>query len=443
MIPVDFPALRYVAPAGSSDESAVFSPEEQQVLDRINQKIAAQESLEQLVDFLFDAVQPILVADRIGVSFLEEDGARLVAHYTKASYEPLLLTKGYAEDLNGSSLETVLRSGRPRIIDDLERYLANHPSSASTRLLVREGVRASMTCPLVVDGRIAGMLFFSATRPHAYTEHHVRLHQAMAERLSQAVEKASRIEQLAQANKAYFEMLGFVSHELKSPLASIMADVSVLDGGYLGEMAPEQRVRLGRMRTKADYLLNLIREYLDLARIEGGELTIHPKASVDLVKDIVEPACDIVAPQADEKKMRVERKHPDQPALATCDPDLLKIVAVNFLGNAVKYGRDGGIVRVSVERAPDRFAVAVWNEGPGFPASQRGGLFRRFSRLDTPELRKRKGTGVGLYTSWRIVRLHGGRVGATSQEGAWAEFTFTVPQPLPSPEPGAQTPRES
>jgi signal transduction histidine kinase len=265
----------------------------------------------------------------------------------------------------------------------------------------------------------------------------------MAERLSQAVEKASRIEQLAQANKAYFEMLGFVSHELKSPLASIMADVSVLDGGYLGEMAPEQRVRLGRMRTKADYLLNLIREYLDLARIEGGELTIHPKASVDLVKDIVEPACDIVAPQADEKKMRVERKHPDQPALATCDPDLLKIVAVNFLGNAVKYGRDGGIVRVSVERAPDRFAVAVWNEGPGFPASQRGGLFRRFSRLDTPELRKRKGTGVGLYTSWRIVRLHGGRVGATSQEGAWAEFTFTVPQPLPSPEPGAQTPRKS
>jgi signal transduction histidine kinase len=443
MIPADSPALRYIAPVNPSAEPAVYSPEEQRVLGRINQKIAAQESLEQLVDFLFDAVQPIVVADRIGISFLEEDGARLVAHYTKAVYDPLLLTRGYAEDLSGSSLEAVLRSGRPRIIDDLERYLANHPSSASTRLLVREGVRSSMTCPLVVEGRIAGMLFFSATHPYAYTEHHVRLHQAMAERLSQAVEKASRIEQLAQANKAYFEMLGFVSHELKSPLASIMADVSVLDGGYLGELAPEQRVRLGRMRTKAEYLLNLIREYLDLARIEGGELTIHPRASVDIVKDIVEPACEIVAPQADEKKMRVERKYPEQPVLATCDPDLLKIVAVNLVGNAVKYGRDGGVVRVSVERAPDCFAVVVWNEGPGFPASQRGRLFRRFSRLDTVELRKRKGTGVGLYTSWRIVRLHGGRVGAASQEGEWAEFRFAVPQPLPSPESGARTVRES
>jgi signal transduction histidine kinase len=355
MVPLDSAALRYLDPTGSSGESASFSTEEQRVLDRINQKIAAKESLEQLVDYLFAEVQPIVAADRVGVSFVEEDGARLVAHYARAHYEPLLLKKGYAEDLNGSSLEAVLRSGRPRIIDDLERYLADHP--------------------------------------------------------------------------------------LKSPLASIVMDVSVLDGGYLGEMAPEQRDRLGRMRAKADYLLNLIREYLDLARVEGGELTINPQTSVDLVKDIVEPACDIVAAQADEKKMRVDQQFPDQPVLVTCDPELLKIVAVNFVGNAVKYGRDGGVVRVSVEQAADRIAVVVWNEGPGFPASQRGRLFRKFSRLDTVELKKRKGTGVGLYTSWRIVRLHGGRVDATSQEGAWAEFRFEIPQPLPSPESAAQAAR--
>jgi signal transduction histidine kinase len=81
------------------------------------------------------------------------------------------------------------------------------------------------------------------------------------------------------------------------------------------------------MARKPDFLLNLIREYLDLARFEGGERTFHPKASVDLVKDVVEPA------------------------LVTCDPDLLKIVAVIFAGNAVKYGRDSGIVRVSVPRS--------------------------------------------------------------------------------------------
>ena len=92
--------------------------------------------------------------------------------------------------------------------------------------------------------------------------------------------------------------------------------------------APRRGSRqVARIARKPDFLLNLIRECLDLARIEGGELTIYPKASVDLVKDVVEPA------------------------LVTCDPDLLKIVAVIFVGNSVKYGRDGGTVRVSVPRS--------------------------------------------------------------------------------------------
>lgn len=431
MAPNDPSPFRYLSPVGTTVAGEPFSPGEQRVLDLVNQKIAGQDSLEQLVDFLFDTVQPVVAADRVAVTFLEEEGARLVAHYTKASYEPLLLKTGYSEDLRGSSLEAVIQDGRPRIIDDLERYLAEHPSSRSTRLLVREGVKSSMTCPLLVEGRVAGLLFFSARRAHAYSEHHARLHQAMAERLSQAVEKARRIEQLAQANQAYFEMLGFVSHELKSPLASIVMDVSVLDGGYLGELAPEQRRRLARMKARADYLINLIREYLDLARIEGGELLLRARDSVDLVKDVVEPACEIVAAQADEKKIRFDRVWSSDPVKVSCDPDLLKIVVVNFVGNAIKYGRDGGVVRVTVELDADRFGLSVWNEGPGFPASQRQRLFRKFSRLETPELLQRKGTGVGLYTSWRIVRLHGGRVDATSEEGAWAQFRFEIPQPLP------------
>ena len=138
------------------------------------------------------------------MSFVEEQGGRLAAHYARAHYDPLILKKGYTEDLAGSSLERVIASGRPRIIDDLERYLADHPASASTKLLVREGVRSSMTCPLLVDGRVAGLLFFSATRPHAYTEHHVRLHQAMAERLGQAVEKARRIERTRTGESGVF-----------------------------------------------------------------------------------------------------------------------------------------------------------------------------------------------------------------------------------------------
>ena len=182
--------LRYLDLPLPPDASTGFSPDEQRILGLINQKIAAQQSLEQLVDFLFESVQPIVTADRVGVSFVEEQGGRLVAHYARAHYDPLILKKGYAEDLAGSSLERVIASGRPRVIDDLERYLADHPASASTKLLVREGVRSSMTCPLPVEGRVAGLRFFSATRPHAYTERHVRLHGGRVDAASQEGEWA-------------------------------------------------------------------------------------------------------------------------------------------------------------------------------------------------------------------------------------------------------------
>jgi K+-sensing histidine kinase KdpD len=69
----------------------------------------------------------------------------------------------------------------------------------------------------------------------------------------------------------------------------------------------------------------------------------------------------------------------------------------------------------------------VWNEGPGFPESEKIRLFKRFSILQTPELARRKGHGVGLYVTWKIIMLHGGRIWADSKHGEWAVFTFEIP----------------
>ena len=93
---------------------------------------------------------------------------------------------------------------------------------------MREGVRSSLTCPLVVEGRVVGFLFRDSRRPQAFDAHHVQLEMAISERLSQAVEKAWRIEQLTAANHAYLEMLAFVSHEIKNPIASLVTDTRLL-----------------------------------------------------------------------------------------------------------------------------------------------------------------------------------------------------------------------
>ena len=417
----------YLEPHSERELMDRLSATEREILDTINRKVAARDSIESIVEFLFESARAVTPCDRVSVAFLDQD-ERLVSHTIKADYEPLCLTSGYVEDPRRGSLHDVLRHGRIRIIRDLERYLEDHPRSASTRLLLREGVRSSLTCPLAVEGRVIGALFRSARRPHAYEMSHAAFQQALAERLSQAVDKVRQIELLRAANEAYLEMLGFVTHELRSPVASMMANAQILHEGYLGSLSAEQEGTLRRIINSGEYLNVLIREYLDLARLEGHELAAEIDTDVDFSETLLAPTLDIIRPQWERKKMRFEQDVPaDLPPLRL-DPQLFKIVLVNLLGNAVKYGADGGRLRLRAAVENRTFTLSVWNEGPGFSPEERQRLFRKFSRLKNPELLKQKGTGVGLYTTWRIVKLHGGRIDARSEPGRWAEFFLEIPQ---------------
>ena len=436
-------AVRYVDPFHDARVLTPIGPEERTILRTVNQKIAARPSLRAIVDYLFDNTQPLIPCDRIGLAFVDEKGELVTSYYNRASYDKLYIDQDYSEALHGSSLQQVLESGQPRIIGDLEQYAVEHPRSRSSKLLVKEGVRSSLTCPLSVEGRIVGFIFRSSREPNTYHSRHIELQMAITERLSQAVEKAWRIEQLESLQYAYGQMLGFVSHELKSPVASMVTDAQILAQGYLGDLTPEQRAKVESMARKGQYLLSLVREYLDLARVEGGELTLAPRSRVDVMKEVVAEAVDLIRPQADAHGMQLMTCAPSPPLPSVCcDPTLLRIVLVNLLDNAVKYGNEGGDIRLSVEVLPDgkggeKLHVSVWNSGPGFSQKQRNKLFRRFSRLDDPALKSRRGTGVGLYNTWRIIQLHQGTITADSQHGEWAEFTFEIPAVADCPLPQA------
>ncbi|HPJ37188.1 MAG TPA: GAF domain-containing sensor histidine kinase [Spirochaetota bacterium] len=422
--------LVYLPSPDNYRTDAGFSEHEQTVLDHVNQKIAAGNSLEEIIDFLFSNTQSIFPCDRIGVAFIEENGKRMRLYFAKANYSPLYLEQGYAADIQGSSLKTVFQSLNPRIINNLDEYYKNNPRSESTRLLLREGVKSSMTCPLSVEGRPVGLLFRSSREPGAYTKDHVRLHLSIAERLSQAVEKAYRINQLQDAINSYMEMLGFVTHELKSPLASIITIAKTLSQGYFGELNPEHGKIIDRIISKAEYLHNLSMEYLNLSRFENQSMTLK-RQETNFIQDIVSPAIELVEPQISEKHIHLETHFPEGPVQIICDPDLMKIVTVNIVGNAVKYGNNGGNVTISIKMTDTVLRVSVRNEGPGFPEEKKKLLFRKFSRIDTPDLMQRKGSGIGLYVSWNIIQLHGGTIQADSAEGEWAEFTYEIPLQLP------------
>ena len=425
---------RYVDPFRDRQALTPITGEERTILRTVNQKIAARPSLRAIVDYLFDLTQGLIPCDRIGLAFVDERGERVTSYYNRASYAPLAIDTDYSEALQQTSLQEVLTTGQPRIIGDLELYLKARPKSRSTRRLVSEGVRSNLACPLSVEGRVVGFIFRSSRHTYEYRPRHIELQMAISERLSQAVEKAWRIEQLEDMNHAYTQMLGFVSHELKSPVASMVTDAQLMSQGYLGDVSEVQQTKLDGIVRKGKYLLGLVNEYLDLARIEGMELHADLHSHVNVNDDIIGEAIDLVQPQMDAHHMTLVTHLPHDPApRICCDPTLLRIVMVNLLDNAVKYGTDGGEVRLTSELtmarggSRARLKIAVWNEGPGFGPDEKNKLFRRFSRLDDPVLKKQRGTGVGLYNAWRIIQLHNGSISAESKQGEWAQFSFEIP----------------
>ncbi len=421
--------LHYVdidAPGLRSESLAVA---EREVVRRIRDQIYGLEELGDVLRLIFEHGRSLWPMDRLGLAVFEEQGLRLTAQHVLADYTGVRLEQGYTEDIERSSLRELLDSGRARIIRSLERYLSEvGRRSPSSRLLLAEGVRSNMTVPLVVDGRVVGVLFFSSRVEDAFMLRHLRLILVLAQRIGQIVEKVQQLQELAEANRAYMEVLGMVSHELKAPVASMVMDAYVLESGALGSLSEVQRERVRSIARKGEFLVGLVREYLDLARIEGPQLHLRAQDQVSL-DQVLDSALFLHRTTMDEQGMRTEVEVPEDLTPVRCDPNLLLVALSNLVGNAVKYGRQGGLIRLEAIQDPGAFEVVVFNEGQGFEPQERFRLFRRFSRLDSAA--RVPGTGIGLYTAWRAIRLHGGVMDARSQPGEWAEFTLRIPQPLP------------
>lgn len=418
-VDVDAPGLR----------SESLEADEREVVRRIRDRIYGLDDLEDVLALIFEHGRALWPMDRLGLAVFEENGLRLTARHVLAQYEGVRLDESYTEDIERSSLRELLQSGRARIIRSLERYLSEvGRRSPSTRLLLAEGVRSNMTIPLVVDGRVVGVLFFSSRKEDAFLLRHLRLILVLAERIGQIVEKVQQLQELAEVNRAYLEVLGMVSHELKAPVASMVMDAYVLESGALGPLSEAQRERVRSIARKGEFLVDLVREYLDLARVEGPKLRLRPQDDV-VLDQVLDSALFLHRTAMEDRRIRAEVELPVQLTPVRCDPNLLLVALSNLVGNAVKYGRDGGLIRLEAIQDEAAFEVVVFNEGQGFEPQERYRLFRRFSRLSSAA--RIPGTGIGLYTAWRAVRLHGGTMDAHSQPGEWAEFTLHIPQPLP------------
>jgi serine phosphatase RsbU (regulator of sigma subunit) len=153
--------------------------------------------LEEILDFIYERFRNDIPFDRISLATVDGATGRLVALWARSEGD-LRIAPGYSMELSRTSLARLLESGRPRIIGNLERYLREHPDSEGTRLLVAEGLRSSLTCPLTVNGRATGFLFFNSRRPEMYSESHVGTFEQLASTVALLFEHGRLFDELTQ-----------------------------------------------------------------------------------------------------------------------------------------------------------------------------------------------------------------------------------------------------
>jgi signal transduction histidine kinase len=229
---------------------------------------------------------------------------------------------------------------------------------------------------------------------------------------------------LQKLNRNYLDMLGFVSHELKNTLGVIYTSARALDKGMIGKLNESQAALVRNISRSIGSAVMMTRNYLDMARIEQGELSLDIK-KIDLTKEVVLPVLDELKSLISENRVTIENGLPER-VVITADPVLLQIVYRNLLENAVKYGGLERIIRLGFKNLETHFQFEVWNQGAGLKPEEISRLFGKFVRMNQKTQASRS-SGLGLFITKEIISKHGGSIRAESLPGKWISFIFTQP----------------
>src|SRR5438132_977626 len=239
--------------------------------------------------------------------------------------------------------------------------------------------------------------------------------------LAAGLDRVTLSSKIAALERAKTDFLNVASHELRGPMTVIKGYLTMLEAGALGDLAPKARSVLPLLISKSDEVNWMIEQMIEASRLEEGRLALK-RHRADIV-ELTDSAIDGVRMLLTGHDLKVDM--PVESIEADVDPDRFQIVVRNLLSNAAKYSASGTDINVEVRRDGDKACVSVSDHGVGISKQDQTQLFTRFGRIETSV--HVQGTGLGLWLSKEIARMHDGDLTVESGNGAGTTFTFSVP----------------
>jgi signal transduction histidine kinase len=312
------------------------------------------------------------------------------------------------------------------IVDSDGTILAAHgmPIAEATRLAaVPVHDRSALILPLDLEQGKGSMTIISGPFTPIFGEDEVHRLRQYAGSITAGLDRVSLTQRIASLEKAKTEFLNIASHELRGPMTVIKGYLTMIAAGSLGDVSPKAMSVLPLLIAKSDEVNAMLEQMIEASRLEDGRLALR-KERTD-ISELTDLAIENLQPLLSDHEVKVQR--PKQPVWAEVDPDRFQIVIRNLISNAVKYSPAGAQVTVRVEPDGDSATVAVTDEGIGIAVEDQPRLFTRFGRIENKATARTSGTGLGLWLSREIARMHDGDLTVESEPGRGSTFTVEIP----------------
>jgi signal transduction histidine kinase len=333
---------------------------------------------------------------------------------------PLVVVSCRLSDVDGLA---VCRAIRGTTLGRAAYILVTLPATApeETEALVEACVDDFLTIPLLPSD-LAMRLAFAEYRlvVHPGEEKRLRAQATELELVNTALHERTR--ELEAAMQARTRLYTSMNHELRTPISAIMLYQELLLAGALGELSTEQREALGNSHTAAEHLLELVRDILDLSKIEAGKMEVNPVEVQlpELVRDLLATVHPLTQRYGSE--IRVEA--PEELPRVVTDPQRVRQVLLNLVSNAARFGRARPITIRCRRLSESEMAVEVEDEGIGIGDADLQDIFEEFVQVGKIQ---EGGTGLGLAISQRLARLLDGRLEVESEPEVGSVFRLVLP----------------